>query len=428
MKKAEKQGSWDVVVIGGGPAGMMAAGRAAEKAREEGRDIRVLLLEKNPGLGEKLLITGGGRCNVTNAETDDRALLAKFKDDGKFLFSAFSQYGVEEALAFFHDHGMPTKVEAEKRVFPVSDSARSVWEVLLAYMKSGGVTVRSNAAVKGLVRSTHGPIEAVKLAGGETISARHFILATGGKSHPETGSTGEGFDWLAALGHRVSEPSAALVPIEVSDAWVKALSGVSLTAAKITLFQHGVKQAVVRGKVLFTHFGLSGPAILNMSSEVAELMKYGDVELSLDLLPEHDYATLNNALQKLFADFINKKFKNTIGELVPKAFVPVILAQSGIDPDTECNSVTREARLALVKFLKDLRIHPTGLLGADKAIITAGGVALQEVDFRTMRSRLVPNLSLVGDVLDIDRPSGGYSLQLCWTTGWVAGNSVDPAN
>ncbi|MEK7641741.1 MAG: NAD(P)/FAD-dependent oxidoreductase [Patescibacteria group bacterium] len=425
---------YDVAVIGGGPAGMMAAGRAAE------RGLKVVLLEKNDSLGRKLLITGGGRCNVTNAETDTRTLLAKFKDSDKYLFSTFSQYGVADAFDFFHSRNMPTKVEAEKRVFPLSNKAQSVWDVLVEYMKSGSVTVKSNAAVVGFVmeqeieRNEQGvggqkKITALKLKDGSLIRAKNFVLATGGKSHPETGSTGDGFKWLAQMGHVVSEPRAALVPVKVSDEWVRDLSGFSLPQAKITLFQNGAKvpgkQSVKKGKVLFTHFGLSGPAVLNMSSEIDELLKYGEVVLSLDLLPAHDYATLNEALQKLFKKQSNKKFKNALSALIPSSLVSTIVTQSGIDEEVACHSVTREERLALVKLLKGVPIHPTGLLGADKAIITSGGVSLDEIDWKTMRSRLVPNLHIVGDLLDIDRPSGGYSLQLCWTTGWVAGSSAN---
>jgi hypothetical protein len=378
-------------------------------------------------------------------------LLSKFKDAGKFLFSAFSQYSVKDTLEFFHSHGMPTKVEAGNRVFPISDSAKSVRDVLVGYLKGDGtnsVTVHSNIEVTGFIQSAPRIIDGVKIKAkgkekaGETIRGKSFILATGGTSHPETGSTGDGFKWLAKIGHTIIEPRAALVPIKVSDAWVKKLSGISLPNAKLTLFLDGVKQvvgkkggcAVKKGKILFTHFGLSGPAILNMSSDIGELLKYGEVVLSLDLLPDHDYSTLNEALQKLFTEQNNKKFKNAIiaakgaggknSGLISSAFVPVILERSGIDGDTQCNSITREQRLGLVKLLKDIHIHPTGLLGADKAIVTSGGVKLEEVDFRTMRSRLISNLYLIGDVLDIDRPSGGYSLQLCWTTGWVAGNNT----
>ncbi|MDB5239138.1 MAG: flavoprotein [Candidatus Parcubacteria bacterium] len=437
---------WDIIVIGGGPAGMMAAGRAAERAREQGREIKILLLEKNDSLGKKLLITGGGRCNVTNAEFDDRALLAKFKDSSKFLFSAFAQHNVRKTLSFFNTRGMETKVEAEKRVFPVSDKAQSVWDVMVSYLtatsKDGRpsmVTIGSDSPVTGFVQTKPGIIDGVKIAAApseseEIVRGKAFIIATGGKSHPETGSTGEGFAWLAKAGHTIIEPTAALVPINVSDVWVKSLAGVSLPEAKLTLFLDGVKvtgkggkKAVKKGKVLFTHFGMSGPAILNMSAEIGELLQYGEVVLSLDLLPEHDYATLNEALQRLFAVESNKKFKNAITSLIPTAFVPVIVERSGISPDIACNSVTREERLKLVKLLKDLHIHPTGLLGDDKAIITSGGVALEEVDFRTMQSRRIQNLYLVGDVLNIDRPSGGYSLQLCWTTGWVAGSSAAEA-
>ena len=429
-KSAETAPFWDLVVIGGGPAGMMAAGRAAEKAREQGRanagqnSFKVLLLEKNEELGKKLLITGGGRCNVTNATFDNRTLLAKFKDDGKFLFSPFSQFAVDDAIKFFNTRGMETKIEAENRVFPVSDSARSVWEVLVKYLKETQVTVKSGSGVDSFIQKEPGKIEAVRLKNDELMYGRAFILATGGKSHPETGSTGDGFKWLSKLGHTVHEPQAALVPITVKDTWVKSISGVSLPAAKITIFQNGVKQSVHKGKVLFTHFGLSGPAILNMSAEIGELLTYGEVTLSLDLLPEHDYATLNSELQKLFQTDINKKFKNAIGNLIPAAFIPIILERSHINPDTACHSVTREQRLELVKLLKDIHIRPTGLLDTDKAIVTSGGVELSEVDWKTMRSRLISNLYLVGDVLNIDRPSGGYSLQLCWTTGFVAGNSA----
>ncbi len=418
-KDAEALGQeYDVAVIGGGPAGMMAAGRAAE------RGLKVVVLEKNKGLGAKLLITGGGRCNVTNAEFDNRTLLARFKDSDKFLFSAFAQHSVKESLDFFNSRNMPTKIEAEKRVFPVSDSAKSVWDVLVDYMKQSKVTVISNAAVSGFVQTKPGHIDAVKLKDGTAVRARSFVLATGGMSHPETGSTGDGFKWLAKAGHAIAAPHAALVPVEAEDPWVRKLSGFSLPAAKVTLCQNGIKQGVKKGKVLFTHFGLSGPAVLNMSSEIDELLKYGEVVMSLDLLPQHDYGTLNEALQKLFAKDINKKFKNAIAGLVPSALIPAILEKSNINGDTACNSITREERLHLVKVLKDMRLKPTGLLGADKAIITSGGVALEEIDWKTMRSRLIPNLHIVGDLLNIDRPSGGYSLQLCWTTGWVAGNSA----
>ena len=201
----------------------------------------------------------------------------------------------------------------------------------------------------------------------------------------------------------------------------------ALPAVKISLYQNGAKQSSAKGKLLFTHFGVSGPAILNMSSDIRELLTYGAVEISLDLLPRHDYSTLNAALQELFKKWANKKFKNVLGELIPSSLVPVIVVKSGIDSNAFCNSVTREERLALVKLLKDVRLDATGLLGVEKAIITSGGVALDEVDFKTMRSRLFPNLYLVGDILNIDRPSGGYSLQLCWTTGFVAGTSAAKA-
>lgn len=408
---------WDVVVIGGGASGMMTAGRAGSLGK------KVLLLEKNNELGKKLLITGGGRCNVTNAEEDLRVLLSKFKDSDKFLFSAFSQFSNKDTLEFFNSRGMETKVETNNRVFPLSNKSQSVWNVLLEYLKTNKVTVQSNCTVVG-IETEDNKITSVKLKDKIIIRAKSFVLSTGGKSHPETGSTGDGFKWLSEIGHKVTEPTASLVPISVEDDWVKTLQGVSLENVKITVLQNEVKQEIKKGKILFTHFGLSGPTILNLSSEVGELLKYGDVFLSLDILPDLDYGQLNLKLQEIFKEKSNKKFKNTLDSLLPFALVPIIVGLSGIDGDKPSHSITREERLHLVQVLKDLRVKVTGLLGEDKAIVTSGGVSLEEVDFKTMSSKLFPNLYLTGDILDIDRPSGGYSLQLCWTTGFVAGSNV----
>ncbi len=412
---------WDVVVIGGGPAGMMAAGTAAENG------ARVLLIEKNDTLGKKLLITGGGRCNLTNAEPDVRKFLSKFSGSDQFLFSAFSQYSVTETLDFFHNNGMETKVEAYGRVFPQSNKAQSVWDVLVQNLKTHNVTVLSDSPVIGFIKDNN-EIVAVRLKNKTEIRAKSFVLATGGKSRPQTGSTGEGFGWLRDIGHNVVEPSASLVPIAIKTEWVKRLQGVSMDDVKVTIVQNETKQDTKRGKILFTHFGLSGPTILNMSHDIGEQLKYGDVSLSLDLLPNLDYGQLNQKLQDILKENINKKFKNTLDSLLPSAVAPVIIELSKINGDTPAHSITREERLALVQLLKNTTIEVDELLGVDKAIITSGGIALDEVDFKTMSSRLFRNLYVVGDVLNINRPTGGYGLQLCWTTGYVSGINAAKKN
>lgn len=411
---------WDVAVIGGGPAGMMAAGRAASLGAS------VILIEKNKGLGKKLLITGGGRCNVTNAQLDNKKFLAKFKDSGKFLFSPFSQWSVRESLEFFHSRGMPTKEEAELRVFPLSNKAQSVWDTLVGYLKESGVTVLSNTTVIQL-QSDEMNISSARLRGGQTIRAKNFVIATGGTSHPETGSTGDAYSWLRELGHSVSEASAALVPIALKEPVVGA-AGVSMQNAKVTLYQNDVKQAQLKGKILFTHVGLSGPCILNISRDISELLKYGEVIVEVDLLPNMGYEKVNDALQTALKEHANKKIRNALKGLVPPALVPFVLKAASIDEETACNSVTREARVRLMRALKHVRLEVKGLLGMEKAIITAGGLSLTEVDFKTMRSLKYRNLYIVGDVLNIDRPSGGYSLQLCWTTGFVAGTAAAAAS
>lgn len=415
---------WDIAVIGGGPAGMMAAGRAAELGAS------VILLEKNPGLGAKLLITGGGRCNLTNHELDVRTFLSKYKSNDKFLFSAFSQFSVKDTLAFFESRNMPTKVEAEGRVFPVSNSARSVWDVMTSYIRKGGVHIETNAAVTKITEGVTDGANSekntltIQLKNGTNIGAKKVILATGGTSRPETGSTGDGFKWLKTLGHTIVESDAALVPLSTKDMWTKKLQGVTLTDIKLTTFQNGEKQDSRKGKILFTHFGITGPTVLNMSKDIGELLKYGDVEIRLDLFPAFDHGMLNTKLQELFKIDINKKIKNSLGTLFLSSLVDPVLELAGVSGDTKNNSVTREMRMKLIETLKGMPIRVQGLLGTDKAIVSSGGVALDEVNFKTMQSKKIPSLYLIGDVLNIDRPSGGYSLQLCWTTGFVAGTNA----
>jgi hypothetical protein len=293
-------------------------------------------------------------------------------------------------------------------------------------MKESGVEVRSRSPIDDFIvdqEDGQKKIVGVRLKNKKEIFAKRIILATGGFSHPETGSTGDGFEILKKIGHTVVPPSMALVPITTSDAWGHKIPGAAMSA-KITLFQNNEKQYVAEGRVLFTHQGLSGPGILNASGEVGELLKYGEVELQLDIVPHLSYDTLNFKLQEIFKTHSNKKLKNALSDVAPGGLLAGLEELSGISFETACNSVTREQRLALVKLFKHIPLHPTGLLGEDKAIITSGGVVLEEVDFKTMQSRLYPNLYIVGDLLNIDRPSGGYSLQLCWTTGFVAGKNV----
>ncbi len=397
---------------------MMAAGRAAERGRS------VLLLEKNLTLGKKLLITGGGRCNVTNNKPNVRTMLSKYRGNNKFLFSCFSQFAVEEAMEFFHSRGMETKEEAEERVFPISNKARSVWEVLVSYLKQTGVEVRTGAGVAGISTDNETNHLRIKLKDKSEIICSSCIVATGGLSHPETGSTGEGFTWLKKLGHTIVENNFALVPLSLKNDWTKKLGGVALKDIKLTTYQGGKKQDSQKGKFLFTHFGISGPTVLNMSKGVGDLLQYGEVTIMLDLFPHLDVVALKQKLQKLLVMESNKKLKNVLNRLMPAALVLPLLELSGIDGETTNHSVIREDRVKLVELLKAVPLEVKGLLGSDKAVISSGGAEPEQINFKTMQSRLVPGLYIVGDALNIDRPSGGYSLQLCWTTGYVAGSNA----
>lgn len=407
---------FDVAVIGGGPAGMMAAGRAAELGAS------VVLLEKNPILGKKLLITGGGRCNICNAEFDTRLLTEKYGKKGKTLFSAFSQFDVQQTIDFFESRGLKMKVEPEKRAFPISDSAEDVQRLMIRYVQHAGVKVMTGAAVRRFVMND-GRIAALETSVGR-IDAKNFVLATGGKSRPETGSTGDGFLWTEQLGHTVTDPDPALVPVTIRNPWVSDVAGISLKDVKLTVLQNGKKADSRIGKILFTHTGLSGPLVLNMSKGIGQLLKTGDVMLSLDLFPSLDAGALDRKVLALFEEGKNKMIKNNIGDIVQPRLGHVLLKLAGIDGSTYLHQLTKEQRSEFVRLLKDIPLSVSGLLGTDKAIVTGGGVKLAEVDFKTMRSKKCENLFLTGDILDFDRPSGGFSLQICWTTGYVAGTAV----
>lgn len=417
---------WDVVVIGGGPAGMMAAGRAAERGRS------VLLLEKNPALGKKLLLTGGGRCNLTNNISDIRLLAAKYKKSGKFLLSAFSQFGAGETIEFFNSRGMATKIEEGGKVFPVSNQAQSVLNVLIRYMEKGGVAVQTNATVSELTVGLKNKHFNIRIKDGKEIKAKSCVIATGGVALPATGSTGDGFEWLKKLGHTIIEPDLALVPVALKDAWAKKLSGIILEDARLAIWQNGRKGTEGRGKMLFAHFGITGPLVLDMSGEIGRLLKQAEspeysrgseVAVSLDLFPDIDQSSINKKFLELFTKESNKKLKNTLSLLIPAALATEILEMAKIDSEIFNHSVKKEDRIKLAALVKNIPLNVQGLLDADKAMASAGGIELKEVDFKTLESRLVPRLYIIGDALNIDRPSGGYSLQICWTTGFIAGNN-----
>ncbi|EKE11405.1 MAG: hypothetical protein ACD_15C00084G0006 [uncultured bacterium] len=408
---------YDVVVIGGGPSGMMAAGRAAELG------ARVMLLEKNETLGKKLLITGKGRCNITQAEFDDREMVKKFGARGKFLFSSLAAFGPEEVIRFFEDRKVETKIERGGRVFPVSDKAYDVLQVMKRYLEKNKVEVRYGAEIQGFElgeASSEKRIKSVRLKG-ENVKGDKFILCTGGKSYPATGSTGDGYRWAEDCGHTIANLAPALVPIKIKEAWIKEAQGLSLKNIEIKLFQNGKKQDSRFGEMLFTHFGLSGPIVLDISKKIGELMEKDEVQISLDLKPALSHEQLDERIKRDFKENINKDFINYLPELLPQKMVTAILHLSGIPERNKINFVTKEQRKFLVNLLKDLRLTVEGTTGYNQAIVTSGGVNLREVDSKTMRSRLVGNLFFAGEILDLDGPTGGYNLQVCWSTGYAAG-------
>jgi predicted Rossmann fold flavoprotein len=403
---------YDVAVIGGGAAGMFAAGRSAELG------ARTVLLEKNNKLGRKLLITGNGRCNLSQAEFDVRDMVEKF-ENGKFLFSALSVFGVKETIEFFNKRGLETKVERGGRIFPTSDKAQDVLDVLINYMSENSVNVMRGAGINDLEKQEN-RIEKLLTEKGEIV-AKNYILCTGGKSFPGTGSTGDGFRWSEKLGHHITELTPSLTPLNIKENWVESLQGLSLKNVELSIFQNNQKKDSLFGEMLFTHFGVSGPIVLSMSKYIGNLIKKDKVTLSLDLKPALDFTKLDGRLQRDFQKYQNRAFKNSLDELLPQKIIPVIVKLSEIEPDKQTNSVTKEERHRLLNLLKSLNMTVTGLLGFEYSLITSGGVDIKEIDPKTMKSKLIENLFFAGEIIDVDGPTGGYNLQACWSTGYIAG-------
>lgn len=408
---------YDVIVVGGGPSGMMAAGCAGM------RGLRVLLLEKNPILGKKLSITGGGRCNVTNGEEDIRILLSHYGNAEQFLYSAFSQFKSADTVKFFESHGLPLKTEDRKRMFPKSERAPDVTRTMVQFLKKAGVEVRTGVSVRGF--QMNGTVVSGVITDSGVLSGHSYIMASGGRSHAETGSTGEGVSWLKTLGHKTHDANPNLVPLITKESWLKKISGTVLKDVGISFCGKDKKVIKKRGNILITHFGLSGPLILNAAHSVKTLLKDGNVTATIDLFPSEDIGTVRRKLQDLLSGNPKKTVINTLKEWFPRGIaeaVSMVLPETG--ESVKSARISREMRVKLVDRMKALHITITGTMGYDWAVVSDGGVDLTEIDTRTMQSKIHKNLYVIGDMLHINRPSGGYSLQLCWTTGYVAGSNI----
>lgn len=402
-----------VIVIGAGAAGLLAAGKAGE------RGLDVLLLEKNDRVGKKLLISGKGRCNITN-NTDIEGLINNIPGNGNFLYSSFYTFSNTDLIELLHDEGLETKVERGGRVFPVSDSARDVVLILQRFVEKKGVKIRLNSAVEK-IEVRNASVTGVKLRDGSFFDCDSVVIATGGASYPGTGSTGDGYDMAKRLGHTVKELKPSLVPLLVAEKWISDLQGLSLKNISIAIIdKKGRKIYTDFGEMLFTHFGVSGPVILSSSRHILNY-GYRNVKLVIDLKPGLTEETLDARLQRDFEKFSRKQFKNSLDDLLPQKMIPVIIMLSQIPEEKPVNQITKAERRILVNLLKAFSLEITGSRPVSEAIVTAGGVCTDEINPSTMESKLVKGLYFAGEVIDVDAYTGGFNLTIAFSTGCLAG-------
>lgn len=402
------------IVIGGGAAGMMAAYAAAMCGNE------VSLYEKNEKLGKKVYITGKGRCNVTNAcETQD--LLGNIVTNPKFMYSPIYTFDNNMVQSFMEEWGCPLKVERGNRVFPQSDKSYDVINALIRAMRENNVDINLDSHVSDIL-TENGHVTGVRVNGCD-IECDNVILATGGYSYPSTGSTGEGHTMASKLGHHITKCMPALVPFTAAEEWVKELQGLSLRNCGVTIYDGDHKIYEDFGELLFTHFGVSGPTVLSASSYAVDIIRKRPLRLVIDLKPALDEKQLDARILRDFEANINRKFMNSLDKLFPKSLIPVIIERSGIDAQCRVNEITRDKRQGLVKLIKNFDLTLTGLRGFNEAIITHGGVDVKEIDSSTMESKLIKGLYFAGEMIDVDAVTGGFNLQVAWSTGYLAGIS-----
>ena len=406
-----------VLIAGGGAAGMYAAVTAAALGH------KVELFEKNDRLGRKLFITGKGRCNLTNA-CDMEGLFDAVVTNSKFLYSSFYGCTNQDVIDFFEHAGVRTKIERGERVFPVSDHSSDVIRALERELEKNGVKIRTNCPVKKVRISEEQVFSGYELENGSFVEGDAGIVATGGLSYPSTGSTGDGLRFAKELGHQVTECLPALVPMECKEPWAAELQGLSLRNVRARILDGKKVLYEEFGEMLFTHYGVSGPLMLTASSFVGKRLKKKELTLEIDLKPALTDEQLDHRILRDFEENKNRQFKNALGKLFPAKLIPVMVSLSGIDPEKKVNEVTREERQAFVRLIRHLPLTLTGLRDYREAIITKGGVSVKEVDPGTMESKLVKGLYFAGEVLDLDAVTGGFNLQIAWSTGCAAGRGI----